>query len=277
MWTENCLSERKRLESECKKQADLLKARDGEIKDLKAQLLLKEAKAASAEKDAIDGKVAEFQSFVVDKERELKDLNVMVSSFKSQNDDLVDQIYTPNIGFFYCGCDTLISVVAKLDADLVEMALHLEEKFYPHLLTTISGRRWLLTRGLKLAVVKCLNSPEYLAALGSAIDRAIEKGMQSGLSAVPLPPLPSILSSAKLSVASSSSLTPKIFTEPKPVPLLDFSFSVNNAPPFCSKNFSFSLARFLFLAMMHSIDNPMSIVSNESPIPIFDDGDNIVS
>ncbi|GJZ37385.1 hypothetical protein Tco_0583576 [Tanacetum coccineum] len=68
--------------------------------------------------------------------------------------------------------------VAKLDADLLEMALHLEEKFYPHLLTTISGRRWLLTRGLKLAVVKCLN----FAALGSAISRVIENRMQSGLS-----------------------------------------------------------------------------------------------
>ncbi|GJR21732.1 hypothetical protein Tco_0970259 [Tanacetum coccineum] len=33
----------------------------------------------------------------------------------------------------------------KLYVDFVEMALHLEEKFYPHLLTTIVGRRWLLT------------------------------------------------------------------------------------------------------------------------------------
>ncbi|GJU75384.1 hypothetical protein Tco_1272454 [Tanacetum coccineum] len=72
--------------------------------------------------------------------------------------------------------------VAKRDADLLEMALHLEEKFYPHLLTTISGRRWLLTHDLKLAVVKCLNSHEYLSALGAAISRAIEKGMHDGLS-----------------------------------------------------------------------------------------------
>nr|GEV47935.1 hypothetical protein [Tanacetum cinerariifolium] len=43
--------------------------------------------------------------------------------------------------------------VAKLDVDLLEMALHLEEKFYPHLHTTISSR-----------------------------SRAIEKGMQDGLS-----------------------------------------------------------------------------------------------
>ncbi|GKG39640.1 hypothetical protein Tco_0463785, partial [Tanacetum coccineum] len=68
------------------------------------------------------------------------------------------------------------------DADLLEMALHMEDKFYPHLLTTIFGRRWLLTQGLKLAVVKCLNSPKYLTALGSAISHAIEKEMQSELS-----------------------------------------------------------------------------------------------
>ncbi|GKA65957.1 hypothetical protein Tco_0765664 [Tanacetum coccineum] len=72
--------------------------------------------------------------------------------------------------------------VANLDADLLETGLHLEENFYPHLLTTISGRRWLLTHGLKLAVVKCLNSQEYLSALGAAISRAIEKGIQDGLS-----------------------------------------------------------------------------------------------
>ncbi|GKB56514.1 hypothetical protein Tco_0912700, partial [Tanacetum coccineum] len=45
MSTEYCLSERSRLKSECKKQADLLKARDDEIKNLKAHLLLKEAEA----------------------------------------------------------------------------------------------------------------------------------------------------------------------------------------------------------------------------------------
>ncbi|GKF54218.1 hypothetical protein Tco_0161128, partial [Tanacetum coccineum] len=70
----------------------------------------------------------------------------------------------------------------KLDADLVELALHLEERFYPHLLTTISGRRWLLTRGLELAIAKCLNSTEYLSSLGAAIGKAIEKGMHEGLS-----------------------------------------------------------------------------------------------
>nr|GEW82823.1 hypothetical protein [Tanacetum cinerariifolium] len=83
--------------------------------------------------------------------------------------------------------DTQMSVViekvAKLDADLLEMACHLEERFYPHLLATIFGRSWLLTHGIKLFLVKFLNSSYYLTALGAAVTRAIEKGMQSGLAA----------------------------------------------------------------------------------------------
>ncbi|GKE99489.1 hypothetical protein Tco_0022840, partial [Tanacetum coccineum] len=69
----------------------------------------------------------------------------------------------------------------KLCADFVEMALHLEEKFYPHLLTTIFGRRWLLTHDMELAISKCLNSTEYLSTLGTAIGMAVEKGMLEGL------------------------------------------------------------------------------------------------
>ncbi|GJX93369.1 hypothetical protein Tco_0347955 [Tanacetum coccineum] len=48
MRTEYYLSKRRRLESECEKQADLLKARDAEVKSLKAQLLLKETESAEA-------------------------------------------------------------------------------------------------------------------------------------------------------------------------------------------------------------------------------------
>ncbi|GKE57935.1 hypothetical protein Tco_1497120, partial [Tanacetum coccineum] len=236
MRTKYFLSEKNRLESECKKQDDLLKARDDEVENLKAQLLLKETKAVEAahlraqvsadeatekmhaneidvlkqrnvalenEKDSLDGKVIEIQSSVSAKDLELKDLNVAVSFIRSQNDGLVDQVHVlettcsslrgpiseyeqlkEQIEEFQ---DAQINIVndkvEKLDGDLLEMALHLEEKFYPHLLTTISGWRWLLTCGVKLLVVKCLNSQEYLTTLGSAISHAIEKGMQDGLSA----------------------------------------------------------------------------------------------
>ncbi|GJZ48814.1 hypothetical protein Tco_0603004 [Tanacetum coccineum] len=159
--------------------------------------------AVEATKESLNGKVVELQSLVSTKDLELKDLNVAVSSLRSQKDGLVDQVHALET---ICSglCDQVSGYerlkeqieefqdvqmnivndkVAKLDADLLEMALHLEEKFYPHLLTIISGRRWLLTHGLKLAIVKCLNYQEYLSSLGAAISRAIEKGMQDGLSA----------------------------------------------------------------------------------------------
>ncbi|GKG37217.1 hypothetical protein Tco_0447390 [Tanacetum coccineum] len=37
---------------------------------------------------------------------------------------------------------------------------------------------------MELAIIKCMNSPEYLSSLKAAIGKAIEKGMQDGLSAV---------------------------------------------------------------------------------------------
>ncbi|GKE55348.1 hypothetical protein Tco_1494533, partial [Tanacetum coccineum] len=138
--------------------------------------------ALENEKDSLDGKVTELQSSISAKGLKLKDLNVVVSFLKSQNDGLVDQVHALETTcsslrdqvsgyerlkeqieeFQDAQMNIVNNKVVKLDADILEMALHLEEKFYPYLLTTISGRRWIFTRGLKLA---------------------IEKGMQSRLSA----------------------------------------------------------------------------------------------
>ncbi|GJY80289.1 hypothetical protein Tco_0493040 [Tanacetum coccineum] len=220
--TKYCLIERRRLESECEKQVGLLKARDEEIESLKAQLSLKEAEAIEAvrlraqvadveaaekvhadeldalkqknvalddEKDSLNGKITDLQSSISTKDLELKDFNSTVHALETTCSGLRDQVsgyehLKEQIEEFEDAQMNVVNdKVAKLEVDLIEMALHLEEKFYPHLLTTISGRRWLLTHGIKLVVVKCLNSPEYLTALGTAISCAFEKGMQDGLSA----------------------------------------------------------------------------------------------
>ncbi|GKC90422.1 hypothetical protein Tco_1151071 [Tanacetum coccineum] len=75
-----------------------------------------------------------------------------------------------------------VNRVAELDAQLLEMAAHLGEEFYPCFLTAIFGRQWILTHGLKLVLLKCLQSSEYLQALGQAIGCAINKGIRDGLS-----------------------------------------------------------------------------------------------
>ncbi|GKD06686.1 hypothetical protein Tco_1181660 [Tanacetum coccineum] len=201
---------RRRLESECEKQADLQKARDAKVESLKAQLLLKETKAAEATRlraqvstaEAMEKiHAAEIDSLKQRNDLELEGLNAVVSSLRSQKDGLVDQVHaleTTCSGlhdqvsgyeqlkeqieeFQDAQMNAVNEKVAKLDADLLEMACHLEEKIYPYLLTIISRQRWILTHGMKLFLVKCLNSSDYLTALGAAVSRAIEQGMQSGL------------------------------------------------------------------------------------------------
>ncbi|GJX97274.1 hypothetical protein Tco_0353072 [Tanacetum coccineum] len=207
MRTEYNIKEKRKLKTVVDEHADLLKVREGEIESPRAQLLLKEAEAAKAirlhaeassfvatekslldevnalngrnlirekERDALDVKVTDLETVIVSKERELFDSNAQLTCIKSQNDNLANQDERMKI---------ISNKLEKLDTDLVEMALHLEEKFYPHLLTVIAGRKWLLTHGMELATVKYLNSLEYLSTLGEAISKAIEKGMQDGLAA----------------------------------------------------------------------------------------------
>ncbi|GJZ05074.1 hypothetical protein Tco_0538349 [Tanacetum coccineum] len=120
------------------------------------------------EKGILNVKVTDLAATIKVREQEAADSEALVTAVKSQNDSLVDQEKRSRIREY---------------ADIVAMVLHLEEKFYPHLLNTIAGRRWLLTHGMELVIAKCLNSTEYLSALGAAIGKAIEKGMQEGLSA----------------------------------------------------------------------------------------------
>nr|GEU68703.1 transposase (putative), gypsy type [Tanacetum cinerariifolium] len=193
MHVEYNIREKRRLRSVVDEQAELLKVRDREIENLKAQLLLKVAEAAKAiqkEKNELSVKVTDLSISVKVREQEVTDLDAQVTVVKLQNDNLVDQkvvAYEDLIGQLEKFQDEKIEKVNekfdKLCVDFVEMALHLEDKFYPHLLTTISERRWLLTHGMKLAIIRCLNLTEYLSALGAAISKAVEKGMQEGLSA----------------------------------------------------------------------------------------------
>ncbi|GJV11795.1 hypothetical protein Tco_1353336 [Tanacetum coccineum] len=145
--------------------------------------------ALEKEKHELNVKAADLAALVKVREQEVADLDAQVIAIKSQNDNLTSRekvtTYENYMGkleeFQNDKTRVMNDKFEKLYVDFVEMDLHLEEKFYPHLLTTIAGHRWLLTYGMKLAIVKCLHSPEYLSALGVAINRAIEKGMQDGL------------------------------------------------------------------------------------------------
>nr|GEU63508.1 hypothetical protein [Tanacetum cinerariifolium] len=150
--------------------AELLKVKDGKIESLKAQLLLKEAEAIEAirlrdEVFKFEATEKSLQGEAGVKEQEVADLDAQVTAIKLQNDNLMDQI-------------SFVGLQEKVAAyeDFIGQLKKFQDKKW-------RKRRWLLTYGMELAIIKCLNSTEYLSALGAAISKAVEKGMQEGLSA----------------------------------------------------------------------------------------------
>ncbi|GJY50892.1 hypothetical protein Tco_0441739 [Tanacetum coccineum] len=148
-------------------------------------------------------KVTDLESIIAGKDQELSDLGASSSSLRSENQSLLDQVHKLELSSSdlrlkletYEGVlaqleefqDNLMGPLrtrlAEIDTDFTRCCMRFQESFHPHLLNVIAGRRWLLTHGMKLLIVKCLNSNEYMEALGHAFGRAIEKGMQEGLAA----------------------------------------------------------------------------------------------
>ncbi|GJW14417.1 hypothetical protein Tco_0018550 [Tanacetum coccineum] len=91
------------------------------------------------------------------------ELSSKVASLESKRDSLVGQKYSLESVFELFKerieathdeqAKVLGNRVAELDAQLLEMAAHLDEEFYPRFLTDISGWRWILTHGLKLVLL----------------------------------------------------------------------------------------------------------------------------
>ncbi|GJU64884.1 hypothetical protein Tco_1246719 [Tanacetum coccineum] len=145
LWLEHDLRDRKKLEGRCT---------ECQVASLESQ------------KDSLINQVSSLESTCSGFRNQVSGYELFKEQYEAVQDEQVK---------------ILSDKVAGIDADLMGMALHLDEEFYPRLLTTIAGRRWILSCGLRLVVMKCLQSPEYLAALGRAIGRTIDKGMQDGL------------------------------------------------------------------------------------------------
>nr|GEV53138.1 transposase (putative), gypsy type [Tanacetum cinerariifolium] len=204
MRLEHVLRGKKRLEARCVMQEKLLKEKDVEIADLKARLSLKEAETVEAirlrgqiadveaakptracqpkslkeqnvalEFTAIakDAKIGKLSQDLSQFQLSCDDLSIKASTFECEKDKLVDQV------------KTLSDCVAGMDSNLMELALYMDEEFYPRYLTTLAKWRWIFSRSVKLVIMKCLQSSEYMTTLGGAIGHAIKKGIQDGLSA----------------------------------------------------------------------------------------------
>nr|GEV82253.1 transposase (putative), gypsy type [Tanacetum cinerariifolium] len=70
---------------------------------------------------------------------------------------------------------------AEMDAHLDNISMHFDEELYPHMLTVIAGRHWVIGHGLRLAVMKCAESSELRQSFVDVVSAGLAKGMSEGL------------------------------------------------------------------------------------------------
>nr|GFB21500.1 hypothetical protein [Tanacetum cinerariifolium] len=58
---------------------------------------------------------------------------------------------------------------AELDARLDALSIDFDEELYPHMLTAIAGRRWVIGHGLRLSVMKCGESLDMRQAFADVV------------------------------------------------------------------------------------------------------------
>ncbi|GJR09883.1 hypothetical protein Tco_0792535 [Tanacetum coccineum] len=77
--------------------------------------------------------------------------------------------------------DRVSSRCAEMDARLDALSIDFDEELYPHMLTAIAGRRWVIGHGLRLAVLKCAEYMELKRAFANVVSAGIAKGFCDGL------------------------------------------------------------------------------------------------
>ncbi|GKE48869.1 hypothetical protein Tco_1480127 [Tanacetum coccineum] len=63
---------------------------------------------------------------------------------------------------------------AELDAHIADVRRDMDNDMYPYMFTSIAGRRWLLSHGVRLAVMQCAQSAECQSALVEAYNLGVK-------------------------------------------------------------------------------------------------------
>ncbi|GJU24615.1 hypothetical protein Tco_1163236, partial [Tanacetum coccineum] len=160
----------------------IIQAREVEIKNLEALL-----EAEADMKKAAEAKNAKLS-------KELDSLRIQLSNLQVSNKQLTYQVSTLQgqvtreekikaafKDFKKYEDDRVTSRCADIDARLDALSIDFDEELYPHMLTAIAGRRWVIRHGLRLAVMKCAESMELRQVFDNVVSAGIAKGMSEGL------------------------------------------------------------------------------------------------
>ncbi|GJZ89948.1 hypothetical protein Tco_0661875 [Tanacetum coccineum] len=151
----------KNLEALLEAEVDMKKAAEAKNVELAEELESLRAKFLDLQVNntQLSQQVSSLQAQIIGEER----IKAAFKEFKRYEDDKVEQ-----------RC-------AEMDARLDKLSIDFDEEMYPHMLTAIVGRRWLIGHGLRLAVLMCVESPEIRQAFADVVSAGLAKGMSEGL------------------------------------------------------------------------------------------------
>nr|GEV17609.1 ankyrin repeat-containing protein [Tanacetum cinerariifolium] len=159
-----------------------IEAREFEIKNLEA-LLETEADMKRAAEDKSAGLIKELE----DMRARFSDLQVSHGQLSQQVASLKEQVSGEKKlkaafeQFKQYEDEQVEQRCAELDARLDALSIDFDEELYPHMLTAIAGRRWIVGHGLRLAMMKCAESLEMRQAFVDVVSAGVAKGMSEGL------------------------------------------------------------------------------------------------
>ncbi|GKC28797.1 hypothetical protein Tco_1036091 [Tanacetum coccineum] len=151
----------KNLETLLEAEVDMKKTAEAKNAELAKQLesLRVQFSDLQVNNNQLSQQVSNLQAQVTGEEK----MKAAFEEFKKYEDDRVEQRCT------------------KMDAYLDKLSVDFDEELYPHMLTAIAGRRWVIRHGLHLAVMKCVESPELRQAFADVVFAGLVKGMSKGL------------------------------------------------------------------------------------------------
>ncbi|GJS81705.1 hypothetical protein Tco_0748246 [Tanacetum coccineum] len=151
----------KNLETLLEAEVDMKKAMEAKNAELVRELESLRAKFLDIQlsNNQLSQRVSTLQEQVMGEER----IQATFEEFKKYEDDRVEK-----------RC-------AEMDARLDALSIDFDEELYPHMLTMIVGRRWVIGYGLRLAVMKCAESIELRQTFANVVSARIAKGISEGL------------------------------------------------------------------------------------------------
>ncbi|GJT96991.1 hypothetical protein Tco_1092509 [Tanacetum coccineum] len=147
----------KKATSKISRRDQRIQPREREIKRLDQEI--KSLRTMEAEVHGLRNRTKNLETLLESEVDMKKATEAKIAGQAKELESLCEKIKAIFKEFKKYGDDRVEQRCAEMDARLDKLSVDFDEELYPHMLTAIAGRRWVIGHGLRLAVMKCAESP----------------------------------------------------------------------------------------------------------------------